>query len=151
MSHLTKQEREKYIKMFLGVDSNGDGCLNMPEVGALCSALGYRMSRSRIVALFNSLDTDKNSKVTLDEFLAAMPSIAPTERKCANIRRLFRSLDTNKDGVLSVDELSRVMATADTPLSREETMQLIAQVDRNGDNKLDYEEFVELMETSSAR
>ncbi|XP_046576790.1 calmodulin-like [Haliotis rubra] len=109
------------------------------------------MSPARVAALFTSLDTDKNSRVTLDEFLVAMPTIPPKERKCANLRRLFRSLDTNKDGVLSVDELSHVMASAEVPLSREETMQLIAQVDQDGDNQLNYEEFLELMESSSRR
>ncbi|XP_067661252.1 calmodulin-like protein 5 [Haliotis asinina] len=151
MAHLTKQERARYTKVFLEVDENGDGCLNVSELGALCSVLGYRMSPKRVANLFKSLDTDKNARVTLDEFLVAMPTVPPKERKCANLRRLFRSLDKNKDGVLSVDELSHVMESAEVPLSREETMQLIAQVDRDGDNQLNYEEFLELVESSDKR
>ncbi|XP_067661251.1 uncharacterized protein [Haliotis asinina] len=145
MAHLTLSERELYTKVFLKFDTNGDGWLNMGEFSDLCKTLGHKITQSQIQSLFNSLDTDKNSKVTLDEFLAVMPQLSPTERKCANLRRLFEKADRDKDGLLSADELSRIVSSGDSPLSEDEAMRLIAKVDKNGDNKLDYKEFLQLV------
>ncbi|XP_048244240.1 calmodulin-4-like [Haliotis rufescens] len=145
MAHLTQSERERYTKLFLRVDTNGDGWLNLTELSVLCEVLGYKLDQSKIQSLFTSLDTDKNLKVTLDEFLAAMPKIEPKERKCANLRRLFTLADTNKDGLLSADELSRILTTGDTPLAEDKAKRLIARVDKDGDHQLDYEEFLKLI------
>ncbi|XP_071088358.1 uncharacterized protein [Haliotis cracherodii] len=146
MAHLTQSEREQYTKLFLRVDTNGDGWMNLAELSVLCEVLGYKLDQSKIQSLFNSLDTDKNLKVTLDEFLAAMPQIEPKERKCANLRRLFTMADTNKDGLLSADELSRILTTGDTPIAEDKAKRLIARVDKDGDQKLDYEEFLKLID-----
>ncbi|XP_048243925.1 16 kDa calcium-binding protein-like [Haliotis rufescens] len=145
MTQLLQKERKLYSEIFLDSDKNGDGYLNMEELRALCKTLGFNLDKDRIYRLFNDLDKDANKRVTLDEFLAAMPAIEPRKRLSARMRRLFQSLDKNEDKKISPEELSGVLQSDGVPLSTTEINDLISEVDRNGDGKLDYEEFLELL------
>ncbi|XP_067661253.1 uncharacterized protein [Haliotis asinina] len=145
MTQLLKKERKLYSDVYLEADINGDGYLNMDELCVLCKTLGFTMTKDRVYGLFKALDTDRNQRVTLDEFLAVMPAIEPRERLCARMRRLFRSLDKNNDCVISEEELTGVLHSDGVPLTTSEIKDVISMVDRNSDGKLNYEEFLRLM------
>ncbi|XP_071086917.1 calmodulin-4-like [Haliotis cracherodii] len=149
MNQLTLNQLQIYTRMFKEVDLNHDGRLNKSEVKGLCVELGFDYDDSQVKQLFSELDKDKSGDVTLDEFLAAMQPIKKEKKRCATFRRMFRRMDLNKDGFLSVSELHRSLSSAvnegEQPLSAQEVKDIIAQVDVNGDGKLDYEEFLMLM------
>ncbi|XP_067660381.1 calmodulin-4-like [Haliotis asinina] len=151
MNQLTLKQLQMYTKMFKEVDLNHDGRLNRSEVKGLCVELGFDYDDSQVKQLFSELDKDKSGDVTLDEFLSAMQPITKEEKRCATFRRMFRRMDLNKDGFLSVSELhgalSSVVGEGEEPLSAQEVKDMIAQVDINGDDRLDYEEFLLLMKS----
>ncbi|XP_046557318.1 calmodulin-like isoform X2 [Haliotis rubra] len=143
MSHLTQAERESYTKFFLGVDSNGDGYLNKTEFKCLCEKLGFRLKPSKLKEMFHGVDTDNNDKITLDEFLATMPGISTVERKCANLRQVFIAADINEDGVLSCQELREAVRSVGSALQPSDIDTLLARLDKDGEGKLSYEQFLE--------
>ena len=60
------------------------------------------------------------------------------------MKQLFASADTNKDGTLSVSEL-RGLLTKFTVLQPHQADTIIKQFDRNGDGRMQYQEFVDWM------
>ena len=61
------------------------------------------------------------------------------------IREAFRVFDKEGNGFISTTELSLVMQNIGDVLSEEETDELIAEADIDGDGNVNYEEFVAML------
>ena len=61
------------------------------------------------------------------------------------LKHLFNTLDHSKDGQLDPGEIQYAMRYFGHYVSRAQTMELIARVDKDGDRHLDYEEYQRLM------
>ena len=58
---------------------------------------------------------------------------------------LDRVFDKNGDGFISVDELRHVMTSLGEPMTIEEAEECIREVDTDGDGRVNYEEFIQMM------
>ena len=61
----------------------------------------------------------------------------------------FKVFDTNNDGFISPEELRHVMANLGENLKDDEIDEMIKEADKNGDGKVDYDEFVTMMNSKS--
>ncbi|CAE7031090.1 alxA [Symbiodinium natans] len=61
------------------------------------------------------------------------------------LHETFESLDHDHDGFISTDDLRWAFQQHDTPFSEEELNAMVRKADRNGDGKIDYQEFVKVM------
>ena len=61
------------------------------------------------------------------------------------IREAFRVFDKEGNGFISTAELASVMTNIGEVLSEEETEELIAEADIDGDGNVNYEEFVAMI------
>ncbi|XP_004293230.1 PREDICTED: probable calcium-binding protein CML41 [Fragaria vesca subsp. vesca] len=80
-------------------------------------------------SLSASLPTESSSSVASDEKLA----------------KVFDHFDTNKDGKISADELQAYFMSIGEPMSINEAQTVIKELDNDGDNLLEFEDFVKLM------
>jgi Ca2+-binding EF-hand superfamily protein len=55
-------------------------------------------------------------------------------------------MDTDGDGVLSEKELMEGLRDAGYNISREQARKLVADLDRDGNGKLDFEEFIRMFD-----
>lgn len=62
------------------------------------------------------------------------------------LQQVFCIFDENKDGKISVEELRAYFVSVGDSMSREEAERVINEFDRDGDNSLEFNEFVELIE-----
>ena len=59
------------------------------------------------------------------------------------MRRAFAEMDANKDGFLSEEELMKGLKKVGLAnVSRDQVAKLAANLDKDGDGKIDFEEFV---------
>ena len=80
-----------------------------------------------------------------------MSSSRPTTAKdlsrqqLKELREAFRLFDKNNEGKIGVDELGEVMKTMGLDPSKEELQDMIDNADKNGNRKLDFDEFASFM------
>ncbi|XP_075747472.1 neo-calmodulin-like isoform X2 [Rhipicephalus microplus] len=61
------------------------------------------------------------------------------------IREAFKVFDRNGDGFVSAAELRHVMTTMGEKLTHEEVDEMIREADQDGDGRINYEEFVNMV------
>ncbi|XP_062021683.1 probable calcium-binding protein CML41 [Rosa rugosa] len=93
--------------------------------------LSFRASKpkSHSPSLSSSLPTQNCNSVARNEELA----------------KVFDHFDTNKDGKISGDELQAYFMSIGEPMSTHEAQSVIKELDNDGDNLLEFDDFVKLM------
>jgi Ca2+-binding EF-hand superfamily protein len=99
--------RGDYLKAvdghFNGADANHDGFISKAELTAQqqrdLEAAKTRINQ-QLQASFNRLDTNRDGKLSPQEFMAAAPPLKVSE----NVDQTIARLDTNHDGKISADE-----------------------------------------------
>ncbi|XP_041357810.1 calmodulin-like [Gigantopelta aegis] len=142
MTHLTKEERRKYTEQFLNVDKDGNGWLDMSELGKMLLSEGFDIPFSKLENLFKQMDTDGNGRITLDEFLAQMPHVTTeTERRQANLTSAFKEVDEDGDGYITPNEMKKAFKLTGMNLSLQ-VMQLTSSTSQS--EKIEMAEFLKI-------
>lgn len=72
-----------------------------------------------------------------------------TDERMKDYRDAFEMFDKDKDGTITAKELANVLKTLNQEPSDAELREMISEVDVNGDGRIDFEEFVILMNRRS--
>ena len=68
-----------------------------------------------------------------------------SRQQLKELREAFRLFDKNNEGKIGVEELGEVMKTMGLDPSKEELQDIIDNADKNGNRKLDFDEFASFM------
>jgi calcium-binding protein CML len=121
---------DELASMIARIDANGDGCVDVEEFGVL-----YRT----IMAGDSSANGNGNGAGEGEEAAGA--------EEDEDMREAFRVFDANGDGYITVDELGAVLSSLGLKQGRtaEECRRMIGHVDRDGDGRVDFHEFRQMM------
>jgi len=144
---MTDAELTSLQKTFKTLDENGDGVITVAELtNAINKWGGHEHKNPDTEYLFNmmkSADLDGDGALSYNELLMTC-----VQRKLnAKEERLwsaFCKLDLDADGTITKAEIEQVLNTKDAQA-------LIAEVDKNGDGKVDYEEFIAMWSSKEAK
>ena len=92
--------------------------------------------------MFAEIDIDGNGSIDYTEFVMATMNEQEliTNEK---LKAAFRLFDKDGNGSISPDEIKSALGIGDD--DKEELLQLLAEVDENGDGEIQYEEFCNMM------
>lgn len=132
---------------FMALDANGDGVLSLSELREGLRQTGLQLSDSELEHIMDSVDGDNSGSIAYTEFLAA--SLDRRFLAEDDICRIaFHVFDQNNDGLISKEDLTKVLYQGRPPAASDAIMR---EADRNGDGKIDFQEFMALMGTRSDR
>ncbi len=139
-SRLHENEVNHLKQAFEEIDLNKDGTLTFDELKTCLSKVID--DDGSFETLFNAFDTDNNGKVAYTEFLAGLieENIYMKQEKLLDAFKLF---DFDNDGKISKKEVISVLKGLN--INDNNLKESIHLFDTNGDNLLDYKEFVEMM------
>ena len=142
-SRLNENEIRDLKKIFICFDRGNDGQISLQEFEqGLKQIKSNNLNENEINKLFESLDVDNNGSIDYTEFLAASMG----EKIYLQQERLYEAfsvLDKDKSGAITKDELMSVLNIPNDEAG--EVEKLMKSADKNGDGKIDYKEFLELM------
>ena len=141
MDQFKAEQVAEYRRVFDIFDKSGDGTINGPELFPLMEYLGLPTTFRQFQAFLTTVDSNKDGKISFDEFITIMSKTIKTE----SLAKVFRAADKNKDGYLSLDELRNALQQNGESVSDDVVERYMAVGDISGDGRLNYEEFSILM------
>lgn len=140
-------------------DRNGDGKICEEELAAVLRSLGQPASDAEIASLIKEVDANGDGYIDLEEFIelntrsirSSDSSSSESEGESEDVNQealasAFGVFDADKNGFISADELQRVLvAFGDSNVSLDECRHMIQCVDEDGDQMVNFREFVSLM------
>mmetsp|Transcript_120576 Transcript_120576/g.352171 ORF Transcript_120576/g.352171 Transcript_120576/m.352171 type:complete len:507 (-) Transcript_120576:148-1668(-) len=141
--HLKEEEIEGLKKIFSALDKNKDGTLSQAEIIEGMKTHNATMPAD-LEEVLAAMDTDGSGTIDYTEFIAATLS-AKQYMQREMLWAAFRVFDTDGSGQIDRDELKQVLQ--DDNVARLDG--IMKEVDTNGDGKISWEEFCEMMKGRS--
>ncbi|KAM0845481.1 hypothetical protein ACQ4PT_056341 [Festuca glaucescens] len=152
-SSVDESELRKVFQMF---DKNGDGQITKKELGESLKNLGIYIPDDELDATMDKIDANGDGCVDVEEFGLLYRSILGEGEGADGgskgddedgMREAFDVFDQNGDGYITVEELRSVLASLGLKQGRtvEECRQMISKVDADGDGRVDFKEFKQMM------
>eukprot|EP00094_Tigriopus_californicus_P010795 TCALIF_10412-PA protein Name:"Similar to Calmodulin (Chlamydomonas reinhardtii)" AED:0.08 eAED:0.08 QI:77/0.75/0.8/1/0.5/0.4/5/168/252 len=137
-------ENPLFRKAFSMFDLDESGEISAGEFGTVMRALGENPTDEDIEELLKSVDRDLDGKLSYDEFQTLMQKRMESRDELPEdelFRRAFRVFDKDGSGKLSKEE-NVVTSYGQMKLSVEDADEMLASADADGDDMVDYEEFI---------
>uniref|UniRef100_A0A0D6R5H2 EF-hand domain-containing protein n=1 Tax=Araucaria cunninghamii TaxID=56994 RepID=A0A0D6R5H2_ARACU len=147
--------RGELQRVFSTFDKNGDGRISRQEMAESLEKLGLQIAEDEVASAIRDVDANGDGHVDFEEFVAFYEAVLGKKDNGDNLEdsdltEAFAVFDGNGDGVITVEELQSVMRSLGLKEGRTaaECQNMISKVDRDGDGKVNYEEFKEMMKTA---
>nr|4YSJ_A Chain A, Calmodulin-like domain protein kinase [Eimeria tenella]4YSJ_B Chain B, Calmodulin-like domain protein kinase [Eimeria tenella]4YSM_A Chain A, Calmodulin-like domain protein kinase [Eimeria tenella]4YSM_B Chain B, Calmodulin-like domain protein kinase [Eimeria tenella]4YUQ_A Chain A, Calmodulin-like domain protein kinase [Eimeria tenella]4YUQ_B Chain B, Calmodulin-like domain protein kinase [Eimeria tenella]4YZB_A Chain A, Calmodulin-like domain protein kinase [Eimeria tenella]4YZ len=149
----TNEETVELNKIFQRMDKNGDGQLDKQELmegyvelmklkGEDVSALDQSAIEFEVEQVLDAVDFDKNGFIEYSEFVTvAMDRKTLLSRQ--RLERAFGMFDADGSGKISSSELATIFGVSE--VDSETWRRVLAEVDRNNDGEVDFEEFRQML------
>uniref|UniRef100_UPI00143F05B1 FGCamp n=1 Tax=Aspergillus niger TaxID=5061 RepID=UPI00143F05B1 len=142
---LTEEQVSEYKEAFSLFDKDGDGQITTKELGTVMRSLDQNPSESELQDMINEVDADNNGTIDFPEFLTMMARKMKDTDSEEEIREACKVFDRDNNGFISAAELRHVMTSIGEKLTDDEVDEMIREADQDGDGRIDYNEFVQLM------
>ena len=151
--------------LFEIADSDGDGKLTVRELFEAIQMLTRKeMSKGKLQEFMTAIDSDGDNEVSWSEFAQVFNRAgernelakrvgrkfqAELEGRGKDLLEAFQRFDANGDGKLSKQELTAGFKQMNIKLTRDEESELIAVLDADGDDEIDYGELADFIERAT--
>lgn len=148
MKEMDPAELKRIFQMF---DRNGDGKITRKELNDSLKNLGIIIPEKELFQMIDKIDVNGDGFVDVEEFgelyQTLMAETNEPEDEDDDMREAFNVFDQNGDGFITVEELRSVLSSLGLKQGRtvEDCKQMIMKVDVDGDGKVDYKEFRQMM------
>ncbi|EYU23702.1 hypothetical protein MIMGU_mgv1a023810mg, partial [Erythranthe guttata] len=141
---LNKEQIVEIQEAFTMFDKDGDGCINIEELGIVMRSLNQNPTEKELRDMINEVDSDGNGTIDFDEFLNLMT--AKKMQEIDEAKETFKVFDIDQNGYISANEIRQKLGHK---LTDEEVNQMIREADLDGDGQISFDEFVKNMATAS--
>ncbi|XP_059140606.1 neo-calmodulin-like isoform X1 [Physella acuta] len=131
-------------------DKDGDGSISTEELGTVMRNLGQFPSMDELNQMLREIDIDGDGTFSFEEFVQVMANVGgisenSEEDEEEELRQAFRVFDKSGCGYITPSDLRAVLQCMGEDLTEEEIDEMIAEVDIDGDGRIDFEEFITCM------
>jgi len=141
--NLSEDEIAGLKEMFKMIDADNSGQITFEELKVGLKKVGANLQESEIYALMQAADVDNNGTIDYGEFLAATLHLNKVERE-DHLFAAFQYFDKDGSGYITADELQ--VACEEFGLGDVKLEDMIGEVDQDNDGRIDYNEFVAMMQ-----
>ncbi|WCJ34139.1 Calcium-dependent protein kinase family protein [Euphorbia peplus] len=141
---LSEEEIAGLREMFKMIDTDNSGQISLEELKNGLGRVGaIDLNDSEIVKLMQAADIDNSGTIDYGEFIAAMLHLNKIDKE-DHLFAAFSYFDKDGSGYITQDELQQ--ACDQFGLGYDHLGDLIREVDQDNDGRIDYSEFVDMMQ-----
>ncbi|KAK3412857.1 calcium-dependent protein kinase 26 [Eucalyptus grandis] len=144
---LSEEEIAGLREMFKTMDTDNSGAITFDELKAGLRRYGSTMKDTEIRDLMDAADVDNSGTIDYGEFIAATIHLNKLERE-EHLVAAFRYFDKDGSGYITMDELQQ--ACEEHNMTDVFLEDIIKEVDQDNDGRIDYGEFVAMMQKGNA-
>ncbi|KAL3597776.1 hypothetical protein D5086_009413 [Populus alba] len=144
---LSEEEIAGLKEMFKAMDTDNSGAITFDELKAGLRRYGSTLKDIEIRDLMDAADVDNSGTIDYGEFVAATVHLNKLERE-EHLVAAFQYFDKDGSGYITVDELQQ--ACAEHNMTDVLLEDIIKEVDQDNDGRIDYGEFVAMMQKGNA-
>ncbi|XP_030627101.1 mitochondrial adenyl nucleotide antiporter SLC25A24 [Chanos chanos] len=128
---------KNYEELFEKLDTNKDGKVDVSELKAGLTAMGFTLGKGAAQKIVSSGDSDKDEGLDFAEFSKYLKE---HEKK---LKLTFKSLDRNNDGRIDYKEIQQSLADLGVSLTQEHAQKILQSIDADGTMTVDWNEWRE--------
>ncbi|KAK4258029.1 hypothetical protein QN277_007540 [Acacia crassicarpa] len=148
MAEIPSEEQiVEFKEAFCLCDKDGDGCITVEELETVIRSLDQNPTKEEIQDMISEVDADGNGTIEFAEFLNLMAKKMKETDAEDELKEAFKVFDKDQNGYISASELRHVMINLAEKLTDEEVDQMIREADLDGDDQVNFDEFVRVMTT----
>ncbi|KAK9921523.1 hypothetical protein M0R45_030030 [Rubus argutus] len=140
---LSEEEIAGLKEMFKMIDADNSGNITLEELKNGLERVGADIKDSEITWLMQAADVDNSGTIDYGEFIAAMLHLNKVQKE-DHLFAAFSYFDKDGSGYITRDELQQ--ACEKYGLQDVHLDDIIREVDQDNDGRIDYSEFVAMME-----
>lgn len=144
---LSEDQIADYKRAFDLFDPDRDGTITTLELGTVMRVIGQNPTEAELQDMVNEVDEDGNGTIEFNEFVKMMSSKSAGNAKDVS-REAFDVFDPEKKGYITGPGLKKVMMDLGEELNDEEVEEMMRKVDLNGDGRIDFSEFLWMIEAT---
>ncbi|CAN8270862.1 unnamed protein product [Cochlearia groenlandica] len=144
---LSEEEIAGLREMFEAMDTDNSGAITFDELKAGLRRYGTTLKDTEIQDLMEAADVDNSGTIDYSEFITATIHLNKLDRE-EHLVAAFQYFDKDGSGYITIDELQQsCVEHGMTDLFLED---IIKEVDQDNDGRIDYGEFVAMMQKGNA-
>ncbi|XP_039036100.1 calcium-dependent protein kinase 1-like [Hibiscus syriacus] len=140
---LSEEEIAGLKEMFKMIDADSSGQITFEELKAGLKRVGANLKESEIYDLMQAADVDNSGTIDYGEFVAATLHLNKIEKE-DHLFAAFSYFDKDGSGYITPDELQQ--ACEEFGIEDVRLEEMIREVDQDNDGRIDYNEFVAMMQ-----
>ena len=106
---------------------------------------GFQEKSPTIFRMVCELDIEGKGRVDFNEFLDMMTEHAAEDTSMDEIKKVFNLFDIDQTGYIELKNLKQIARELGESLSEGDIIELISKSDTDGDGKVSFEEFYNIM------
>ncbi|KAL3838139.1 hypothetical protein ACJIZ3_022730 [Penstemon smallii] len=140
---LSEEEIAGLKEMFKMIDADNSGQITFEELKVGLKKVGANLNESEIYDLMQAADVDNSGTIDYKEFIAATLHLNKIEKQ-DHLFAAFSYFDKDGSGYITSDELQH--ACQEFGLDDTRLEEMIREADQDNDGRIDYNEFVTMMQ-----
>ncbi|XP_052198562.1 calcium-dependent protein kinase 20-like [Diospyros lotus] len=140
---LSEEEIAGLKEMFNMIDTDNSGQITLEELKRGLERVGANLKESEINGLMQAADIDNSGTIDYSEFIAAMLHLNKVHKE-DHLYAAFSYFDKDGSGYITKDELQQ--ACEQFGLADAHLEEIIREADQDNDGRIDYNEFVAMMQ-----
>ena len=147
MTEISDELVHQFKDTFNLFDKDNDGFISVEELEDVMKSLGQSPTKDELKDMVNDVDTDGDGRIDFPEFLTMMSRKVHELDLNKEMEEAFKVFDKDGDGFITPAELKSVLHSLGDKLTNNEITMMMKEADLNGDGKINFHEFVQMMKS----
>lgn len=127
-------------------DLDGSGAIDLVELGTVMRSLGSNPSQEELQSIVSRVDEDGSGNIEFPEFVLMMANVMQSPQQAnTELREAFHVFDENNSGFISSASLRHIITGMADNLDEDEVEEIVRMVDADGDGRISFQRFLDLM------